>query len=475
VFDNFRRGRVTFSIPGAFNRAISRYHAKLETLAGEYSFIHDFILHDFAASINLPFSQVAAIYEAEGGPFYPYLLASSFAFDHFTRALARPQPGPHQFYRGDTSVLRAFDGAFPGEDGDLLDMPMGSAGMGDDVSFGGRSIENGFVSSNGYYLVNAAGSYYDKTHAIRALLAQGIPSANWTRSEGVDSRWLTSNLTNLYPEGARRLIGAMLTEDLATYAPRVATSSSGLPMVANKDLYKYPAVPVGWTSFTPPGGPAICWPTHGTEACTDEKGSPLPGMPATAPKTSLPVDPELGFEVQKFILLYAYVYLPQSQKNDWLDMLRIFKIGGDINPQFDVSQMVEWQDPQTGYHYFAKRFGDEQVMGKGYDKGIGAKMLQWANALSALAYAPADPLQPYDPKTGRFIYKTDAKGNPVVLADPLGIDPDDASNIRCEENQSCLQLRNYRGLLDFSRDIGKYTGADVPCLNGIFQPGSWCN
>src|SRR4029450_9449095 len=106
--------------------------------------------------------------------------------------------------------------------------------------------------------------------------------------------------TNLYPEGSRRLIGAMLTEDLATFAPRVATNPSGLPSVTIKDIFKYPSVPVGWTSFTPPGGAPIGWPPPGAETCTDEKGAPLPGMPATAPRTSLPVDPELGFEVQKF-------------------------------------------------------------------------------------------------------------------------------------------------------------------------------
>jgi hypothetical protein len=62
-----------------------------------------------------------------------------------------------------------------------------------------------------------------------------------------------------------------------------------------------------------------------------------------------------------------------------------------------------------------------------------------------------------------------------VKADPTGIPPDDPTNIRCDENTYCTQLRNYRGIVDFSRDIGKRVGFDVPCLNGIFQPGSWCD
>ena len=38
IFDNFRRGRVNFSVPGAFSRAASRYHGKMEGLAGYYAF-----------------------------------------------------------------------------------------------------------------------------------------------------------------------------------------------------------------------------------------------------------------------------------------------------------------------------------------------------------------------------------------------------------------------------------------------------
>jgi len=212
---------------------------------------------------------------------------------------------------------------------------------------------------------------------------------------------------------------------------------------------------------------------NGSESCADNQGTPLPGMPATAPATSIPVDPELGFEVQKFILFYSYVFLPASQRNDWLDMLRLYKLGGDVDPAFDASTLVEWQDPQSGYHYLAKRFGDEQIMGKTYDKGIAAKMLQWANTLASRAYEPADPLVPFDPKTGRFVYKTDAKGVPVVKKDPI-IPPDDAANVRCDENMACLQLRNYRGLLDFSRDIGTMVGFGVPCLNGVNRPGIYC-
>ena len=468
IFDNFRRGKVNFSIYGAYQRAVSRYHNKIESLAGEYSFIHDFILHDIADANSVPYSLLTSIYESETGALRDFVVASSAAFDHFARSLSRPQPGPH-FFKFDTSILRPFDGGLPGDPQDVLDMHQGSAGMTDGVSYGGREIENGFVSSGGYYLVNSAGSYYEKTHALMSLVGQGASHANWTRAQGVDGRWLSSNFTNLYPDGARRLLGALLTDDQTLYAPRVATRSSGLPLVQQVGNYKYPQRPVGWVSFSAPDGPAICWPSNGLEACTDVTGAPLPGSLATAPATSLPVDPELGFEVQKFVLFYSYVFLPQSQKNDWLDMLRIFKLGCDVNPSFEPADMVEWKDPQTGFRYFARRFGDEQMMGRTYDKGIGAKMLQWANTLTSLAYEPADPAAPFDPQTGRFIYKTDLNGQPIVVANPA-IPPDDPAHVRCDENRICVQLRNYRGLIDFSRDTAIQVGFSDPWLNGVFNP-----
>jgi len=477
IFDNFRRGRLNFSIYGAYQRGVARYHQKIETLTGEYAFIHGFLLHDIANSNGVPFSLLTSIYESEGGALRDFVVASSFGFDHFTRVLARPQPGPHYFKMNDYSILRALDGVYPGDGSDLLDLPQGSSGVAGDVSLGARPIENGFVSTSGYYAVNSAGSYYEKTHALFALVAQGVPSANWTRSEGVDSRWLTSNFTDLYPEGVRRLIGALVTEDQSLYAARVETRANGFPLITPSGpsgIYKYPARAIGWTTFTGPEGPAICWPVNGAQACVDGSGKPIAGSSVAGPATSLPLDPELGFEVQKFVLFYSYVYLPNSQRNDWLDMLRIFKVGGDVDPAFQPVEMVEWKDPQSGFRYFAKRFGDEQMMGRSYDKGIGAKMLQWANLLSSRAYEPMDPSAPFDLQSGRYIYSMDANGQPVVQADPV-IPPDDPAHVRCDENMSCLQLRNYRGLIDFSRDTARRVGFPNPCLNGIYQPGTFCD
>jgi hypothetical protein len=481
IFDNFRRGRVSFSIYGAYQRAMQRYHGKIASLSEEYSFIHDAIFRNIAfdPSNNVGYDQVVAIYEGQGGPLRDFAIASSLAFDHFTRVLSRPQVGPHNFNSLD-DLLRPMDGAAFGTSAPL-DVPQGTMGVGNDISFGGRPLENSVVSSDGYWNVNQAGDYYEKTAAMLEIVAQGMGSGNWARVDAIDSRWLTSNFSNLFPDGVRRLLGSVLTEDQALYAPRVSLGVSGIPESIRDPLTNthYPARALGWVSFVPPAGPAVCWPKNGTEVCTDAVGQPLPGMLADAPTSSQSIDPEVGFEIQKFILLYSYIFLPASQRNDWLDMLRLFKLGSDANPSFDPSETVVWKDPQSGFRYLAKRFGDEQILGKTYDKGIGAKMLQWANHLASLSYQPADPANPNEVGTGRFLYAVDANGQPVVKADPtyscnpitsvcVGVAPADPSHVQCEENRYCVQLRNYRALLDYSHDTMIRVGFPDPFFNGIY-------
>ena len=207
----------------------------------------------------------------------------------------------------------------------------------------------------------------------------------------------------------------------------------------------------GSRSSLPRRAPGVL--AHPGDAGLRQPGGSCFGGRATAPASSVAIDPELGFEIQKFVLFYSYVFLPASQRNDWVDMLRIFKLGTDTAPAFDPAEMVEWKDPQTGYRYLAKRFGNEQLFGKTYDKGIGAKMVQWANYLASKAYVPADAAAPSDPQTGRFIYKVDDKGLPVVQPDSL-VTPS-STTLTCDDNHYCVQLPKLpRAARLFARDCG---------------------
>jgi hypothetical protein len=477
IFDNFRRGRVNFTLYGAYNRAVSRYHGKMASLCEQYSFTHDYVLRNYVAGPGSQYSYDEAVQGLEGvdpmtgqaGPLRDFAIACSLSFDHFVRVLSRPQPGPHSF-AGSDPVLRPDDGYEIGSNVPHdLDLFQGSAYVDKDASYGARPIENGFVSSGGYWNINSAGSYYEKTHAIYNIVAQGSGGGNWSRASGIDTRWLTSNYSNLYPDGVRRLLGALVTDDNALYAPRVPAKPSGLPDVTfDKTNVGYPKTALGWPSFVSPDGPSICWPSNGNQVCTDGQGQSIVAGTRGPALPGVPVDPELGYEMQKFVLFYSYIFLPAVQRNDWLDMLRVYRLGTEPDPAYQTSELVEWKDPQTGFSYLAKRFGDEALFGKHYDKGIGSKMLQWANYLSSLAYKPADPKQMFDPQTGRFIYAVDANGQPIVVGDTR-IKPSDPNHLVCEDNLYCVQLRNYRGLIDFSHDVANLIWADLPCLQGIYN------
>jgi hypothetical protein len=286
----------------------------------------------------------------------------------------------------------------------------------------------------------------------------------FSRWDGLDGRWRHTNFANLFPDGIRRVMGAMLTEDWALLAPRIA-SNGNLPIVEPPDEFEniYPAMPLGWVSFVPNSGPEFCWPVQGNYVCRD------PGSQEViqgVPQDSVPVEPQLGFETQKFMAFWAYVYQPSSQVMDFTDQMRVWKLGTDVDPGF-AANLVQWTDPESGIRYFAKRYGDEQILDRTYDKGIAAKMIQWANILTGKAYE-LDATTPYDPVTGAANVVLDVDGNPKVIVDKITV-PSNPSKLTCEDNRFCVQLRRYRGLIDFVVDTAHQLGFPPPELPTIEQ------
>jgi hypothetical protein len=163
--------------------------------------------------------------------------------------------------------------------------------------------------------------------------------------------------------------------------------------------------------------------------------------------------------MQKYVVLWAYVYLPSAEVWDWADLLRIYRLGSDPDPGFSPDLAIQWSDPQTGVRYLAKRYGDESIFGKTYDKGIAAKMLQWANQLTAKTYVldPATATAVDLASGAAKVFLDPVTKRPKIKVDP-NIDPTDPVNVSCDDNTACVQLRNYRGLLDFTRDMAARTG-----------------
>jgi hypothetical protein len=444
---------------------------RLQNYVQGLSLLHDYYFGEIARNApGYSQAQIIAAYEGDGGFMRESAVAASVIFDHFMRVLTRPQSGNHyesipgygKMYRAAQDTLGFNPSGFLVP----LTIPNGTSVAGSDITFGGRPIDNGFQYGKGYWYfdyLDQAGSFYEKTYVFEMMLSAyyRAPYA-FTRWDGLDGRWRFTNFVNLFPDGMRRLMGLMMTEDWATLAPRAASNGSG-PIVEPPDANKnvYPAKPLGWVSFVPKQGPEVCWPTQGNYVCRDPLSTQIvPGIPGD----SVAIEPQLGFETQKFMAFWAYVYQPSSQVMDFTDMMRIWKTGHDVDPSF-ATKVVEWVDPDSGLRYYAKRYGDEQILDRVYDKGIAAKMLQWANTLTPLAYE-LDATTPFDPVTGKANVVVDEFGKPKVISDGKTI-PSSAGNITCEDNRFCIQLRRYRGLIDFVVDTANTLGFPAPELPTI--------
>jgi hypothetical protein len=202
---------------------------------------------------------------------------------------------------------------------------------------------------------------------------------------------------------------------------------------------------MGYRSFWPKDQPEVCWRRSGSVICkeylTDVE------VDTGAPSESIAIDPEIGFEVQKFIAFYAFVNLPDSYKRDWTDMMRIFRLGTNSAPLFPPAEQATWVDPLSGQSYVAHRYGTEILDGQSLDRGIGARMLDWMNTLTGEAYEVTG----IDPVTGGFAYAKTADGQPVV-----------------KSQRFVNRVKNYQGLLDFMLKVQGEFGFDDPSLRGVY-------
>jgi hypothetical protein len=345
----------------------------------------------------------------------------------------------------------------------------------DDGSYAiwGRPIQNELDFSNGAWNVDylsQVGSYYEKALALQLMFEASSETINFYRFDAIDARVRFVNFSHLWPEGMRQLIGVLLTDDAEMYAPRISMTNGTIDTVDDKlfpNEIKYPKNPLGWTSWTSKKGPQMCWTSSNQLTCNDYFGSPI-GAAQPAMASSIGIEPNWGWEEQKFVVYWTYVYMPDSEQMDWVDLLRIFRIGSETDPSYLPNQGIEFRDPDSGYRYIAKKFGPEQLFGKTWDKGIGAKMIQWANELAAKAYK-VNPNVPV-PDSGELQYEFDANNRPIVLPDPF-LTPSDPNNVRCDENRYCQQLRKYRSLLDFTRETAGQVGFGEPGLHVVLPDG----
>jgi hypothetical protein len=487
ILDNFRRGRTTFNVRAAGDRSYSRYNEKMYGIANGIGFLGN-IYKDFSAAQGISFNTL-----------WPYIIDSQYkdnmigatlAFDHFTRELSRPESGPHYFNtltgslpKGmQDNVLRSAADADGNAGTTAVIIPEGSTGylgiemtpgVVGSISFGGHLLENGLATNQGDYDVDYpwnCGSYYDKIHSAIFLSLSEDRFISQSRQDFYDARFRSVGMADIVPDGYRRVIANSLTNDRSLLAPRITADAVGNPLVTktadpydptNKDALLYPHDPIGWTSWWPSEGPMPCFSLNGSNVCAAYDGTSGGFNPQTIANTAT-LDPQIGWEVQKFMIAYTLAYIPADQQANWVDMMRIYKQGPNSAPAFN--NRIEWQDPVSGDLYYAKTYGMECLFGSStattktlcegtvqnptgghwVQQGIAARVLEYANFMTSQGFAcdpnptlslppPAgaapyscassdgnDPnsLDGFDPATGRFHFATMANGTAVIRLDP---------------------------------------------------------
>lgn len=456
LWDNYRRNRTSFSLKNAFMRGYARYNAKLQEIGKGFG-----LFTELFSATNL-LDRYTSAPDADG-LLRPNAIATSMIFDHFTRMLTRPTTGAHFKDAGydprGVEVFRSTDqqlqiNAAPAISGNQLLVPNGSQSAGSALVFGGRPLFNELDRSKGYYATQYdawVGSYYDKTLVSFMLTDCDDRFISTSRDDFADGRYRNISFATIFPEGVRRLLAATLTEDQAGLGWQVETRG-GNPVL---DGQLAPREGMGFRSFWPAAGPEVCWRRSGSLVCR-EFPSQNP-VDDGAPAESLPIDPEVGFEVQKFIVFSALVNLPQSYKSDWIDLMRIYRVGSaSADPLLPLAERATWVDPLSGQSYVAHRHGFETIDARQVDRGIGARMIDWMNALTQRAYeVELDPvtLAPaIDPVTGAFIYVKTPDGQPVV-----------------KERRFVNRVKGYQGLLDFMQEVTGFFGYYAPDWRGVYQ------
>ncbi|MCK6548942.1 hypothetical protein L6R52_24065, partial [Myxococcota bacterium] len=477
IFDNYRRGRESFSVRSAVMRTLGRYNEKMRDGAKGLGLFAN-IYRDFSLAEGYDFRTLWPVILSDSfgsyNPLATNALAAGMAFDHFARQLGRPEAGEHFRPDGD-DVLRSANDARGNAGDTVLVVPNGVAGMEGGVSIGGRPVENALADDQGEYdsdyTINA-GSYYEKLFSSMLLTESVDNFISDSRGDFVDGRYRAVSMADVFPEGYRRWLSTNLTGDEALKAAWIP-AITGEPMVDEET--KFPTRPLGWTSWWATQ-PKVCAVSDGAEQCTTQD--------VTSPDTAsfLPVDAEVGWEQQKFLIAWTLVYLPENQQRWWLDMMGLWSLGEDSDPAFE--NRIELHDP-SGRVFIAKTFGKETLLGKSVERGIAARVLQHANELLARAYVTDDgPDLDHDGTPDWYVPRLGTNGQPLVKFDPSivtiapngGINPagrfgcnsSTNASCTCTENRACVELQRYMAVPSFLRTALRDFGLADPSMRGLF-------
>lgn len=455
IFTNYRRGKRDFSIWGAFNRALGRYHEKMRDSAKAIG-LYITLARDTGAiygAADDPAGFVAEVLKANAAP---NTVASAIAFDHFSRVFSRPQAGEHGRLGGlNDNVYYSCDGTGFARCGAELLIANGVTGTFGNISIGGRPIENALARTQGRdydrdYTLNV-GSYYEKAFTAMLLTESADNFISSSRDDFVDPRFRSVSIADVFPDGVRRWLANNLTNDEQVKGVRALPKAAGGP-----DLDQGFAT-IGTTSWWPKAGIQSCFPQGNAISCGDPTNQgPLENPPGGA----VVIAPEVGWEQQKFAALFTLLYLPENQQQNWLNQMRIWEIGEEGDP--GIENRIEFHDP-SGKVYVARTYGTEVLFGKTVQKGIAARVLEWANELLNNTYVTTAVVKN---GTTWYIPTLDAGGKPTFKFDPQRRP---AAPTSCEESKDCVRLQYYTSMPQFLREAQAWLGfTRIGGLRGVY-------
>ncbi|MBL0194481.1 MAG: hypothetical protein IPQ09_09730 [Myxococcales bacterium] len=338
ILDAFRRNRVTFNSWDVVARTQSHYLDAIQNIAKTFG---------FAMVLETPDPTAPDKSLLADGNYGPLSLASTLAFDLFTRSLMRPEPGSYCSTGADDCYAIAPYGVrkdiFMADSAPTKDtkypfaLPLGQ----------GRYIHNDFDYGQGYWWSDyqtQVGSFYDKTWALYYLSEAFDTFISNSKEDFVDGRYKNVNFATLYPTQVQRLMGAVLTGDVESMAPWVDGSNALV----------YPP----WRNL---------------------------GSLGTRPASARVVDPAFGWSQQLYAMVWGTMLFPTSWSQAFLDDSRIVSRAGET-VTWPVGETYTFINPATGLTYRAHTTGTERDFELDHQKSIGARMLEWANRLVTIAY-----------------------------------------------------------------------------------------
>jgi hypothetical protein len=341
VLDAFRRGRTGFNSYDYMERLQAHYLDAIQQISKAFA---------FGAILDGDPTQPDASILGDG-QYGALAMGSSVAFDLFARILTRPEPGSYCSAEESTCYVVQPDGVAPPLYGaDVAPVTGGEYAF--TIPLGaGRYVHNDFDYNQGYWwgdYQTQAGAYYEKIWSIYYLAEAFDSFVSNSKEDFTDGRYKNVSFATVYPAQMRRLFSSVLTGDLEQYAPWSTTTGGKTAEL------EYP----NWHDLAPP-----------------------PARPASAAL----VDPNFGWNEQLYAMVWGTMFFPTDWSMSFIDDARITTLGAD-QVSWPANETYAFYDPVTGMTYRAHASGTETTFGKVHQKGIGARQLEWANSLVALAY-----------------------------------------------------------------------------------------